>query len=91
MCAFSGLRYRFVYHALSIDSSSTQVSRHLVMTITSLTYNLGRGQPYIKDPSTPLVDPHNTILNSLGIHNACIQTLPIYETANHGSRRHKKS
>jgi hypothetical protein len=40
MCAFSGLRYRFLYHALSIDRYSTQTPRHLVMIITSLTYNL---------------------------------------------------
>jgi hypothetical protein len=61
------------------------------MIITSLTYTLGRGQPYIRDPSTHPWTRKNTILNSLGIHNACIQTLPIYEAAGHGSRRYRKT
>jgi hypothetical protein len=61
------------------------------MTITSLTYYPGQGQPYIRDPSTHPWTRKNTILNSLGIHNACIQTLPIYEAAGHGSRRYRKT
>jgi hypothetical protein len=52
MCAFSCSRYRFLYHALSIDRHSIQTPRHPVMIITGLTYNLGRGQPYIRHPST---------------------------------------
>jgi hypothetical protein len=87
VCFFSSA-IQVLYHTLSIDRYSTQTSRHLVMTITSLTYNLGRCQPYINDPSTHSWTRKNTYDPQFPRYSQRMPTDATY-LRNHQSRRQK--